>query len=158
MCAATSISAMQSSNAHVAPAFRWAVLLISWLAVTLTFIDRLAWSSVAIEAGGSLGIPVAALGVFVTAFYLGYVASNVVGGPSSDRFGAERVMLMSLVPLGLATFFFGFTTSIPYGFALQMLMGLAAGANYSATVKLIVSWFGLSERGRAMGLAQTPPA
>lgn len=139
-------------DAAVAPAFRWIVLFVSWLAVTLTFTDRLAWASVAVDAGQSLGIPVAALGVFVTAFYVGYVASNVVGGLSSDRFGPERVMLMSLVPLGIATFLFGFTSNLPYGFALQMLMGLSAGANHSATVKLIVSWFGLSERGRAMGL------
>ena len=154
MSATSPISAAPSlgANAKVAPAFRWAVLLVSWLAVTLTFTDRLAWASVAVVAGQSLGIPVAALGVFVTAFYLGYVASNVVGGLSSDRFGPERVMLMSLVPLGAATFLFGFTSSISYGLTLQMLMGLAAGANHSATVKLIVSWFGLSERGRAMGL------
>lgn len=154
MSTASPIDAAPSSTVqvNVAPAFRWAVLLVSWLAVTLTFTDRLAWASVAVVAGQSLGIPVAALGVFVTAFYVGYVASNVVGGLSSDRFGPERVMLISLVPLGIATFLFGFTSSISYGLALQMLMGLAAGANHSATVKLIVSWFGLSERGRAMGL------
>jgi sugar phosphate permease len=140
------------ARADTAPVFRWIVLLVSWLAVTFTFTDRLAWASVAVVAGQSLGISVAALGVFVTAFYIGYVASNVVGGLSSDRFGPERVVLMSLLPLGIFTFLFGFTSTIAYGFALQTLMGLAAGANHSATVKLIVSWFGPSERGRAMGL------
>ncbi|SFV16790.1 Sugar phosphate permease [Methylobacterium sp. 174MFSha1.1] len=142
----------QTVDGIVKPVFRWTVLLISWLAVTLTFTDRLAWASVAVEAGRTLGLPVAALGVFVTAFYSGYVISNAVGGLSSDRFGSERVMLCSLVPLGLATFGFGFTTSITYGLLMQAIMGLAAGANHAATVKLIVSWFGLTERGRAMGL------
>ncbi|WP_024508877.1 MFS transporter [Bradyrhizobium sp. ARR65] len=154
MSSVSPISATSASDGQtrLAPAFRWAVLFISWTAVTLTFTDRLAWATVAVAAGQSLGIPVAALGVFVTAFYTGYVVSNVVGGLSSDRLGPERVMLMSLVPLGIATFCFGFTSSVPFGFALQMLMGLSAGANHSATVKLVVSWFGLAERGRAMGL------
>ncbi|MDD1520778.1 MULTISPECIES: MFS transporter [Bradyrhizobium] len=147
-----STTSVANADAHVAPLFRWIVLFVSWAAVTLTFTDRLAWATVAVVAGQSLQIPIAALGVFITAFYVGYVISNIVGGLSTDRFGPERVMLMSLMPLGLATFCFGFTSSLAYGVALQMLMGLSAGANYSATVKLIVSWFGLSERGRAMGL------
>lgn len=133
-------------------AIRWLVLLVCWGAQTLTFVDRLAWATVAVEAGDALSIPVKVLGIFVTSFYVGYVASNVVGGLSTDRFGPERVILASLAPLGIATFFFGFTDNIPTGLVFQLLMGLAAGANYAATVKLTMAWFGPAERGRAMGL------
>ena len=131
---------------------RWLVLFLCWCAQTLTFVDRLAWATVAVEAGDALSIPVKVLGVFVTSFYVGYVSSNIVGGLSTDRFGPERVVLASLAPLGIATFFFGFTQNIPGGLIFQFLMGLAAGANYAATVKLTMAWFPSAERGRAMGL------
>jgi len=41
------------------------------------------------------------------------------------------------------------------GLAIQFAMGLAAGADYSACVKLITSWFDKRSRGVAMGLFLT---
>lgn len=137
---------------ETSPKIRWFVLFLAWAAVTLTFVDRLAWASVAVDAGNSLEIPIAALGVFVTAFYVGYVISNVLGGLLTDRFGAERVMVACLVPHGIVTFLFGYTDGISMGLVLQLLMGLTAGSTYSVTVKLITAWFDPAERGRAMGL------
>ena len=56
--------------------YRWVVLLFAWGALLLTFVDRIAWSNLAIPVGNSLAMAVGALGVFVTAFYSGYVLSN----------------------------------------------------------------------------------
>ncbi len=131
---------------------RWVILFLAWLAIALTFVDRLAWTSISVQAAPSFGLTTAALGVFVTAFYAGYVISNVVGGLSTDRFGPERIMLAALLPLGLCTFLFGLVSTPLLGIALQALMGLSAGANQSACTKLVVTWFGSKERGRAMGL------
>jgi sugar phosphate permease len=60
-----------------------------------------------------------------------------------------------MIPLGVCTFLFGFTSSIAMGIGLQVLMGLAAGADYSACVKLAATWFEFRLRGRAMGLLIT---
>jgi sugar phosphate permease len=132
--------------------YRWIVLLIAWLSFLVSFIDRLTWANVAVEAGQSLGMTVAQLGVFVTAFYVGYVICNAVGGITSDRIGGRATLTMSMLSLGLATFGFGFTTSLAIGIALQAIMGLAAGADYASCIKLIVTWFDRGSRGRAMGL------
>ena len=61
------------------------ILFIAWLSFLLSFVDRLTWANVAVSVGGSLGLPVAALGIFVTAFYAGYVVCNALGGILSDR-------------------------------------------------------------------------
>ena len=60
--------------------YRWVVLLVAWLSFLISFIDRLTWANVAVSAGSSLGMSVAELGVFVTAFYVGYVICNALGG------------------------------------------------------------------------------
>jgi len=135
--------------------FRWAILAVAWLALLMAFVDRLAWANVAVQVGGSLGLPIAGLGVFVTAFYVGYVGSNAIGGIATDRLGASRMLTMAMIPLGVCTFLFSYTSSVPVGLALQMLMGLAAGADYSACVKLTATWFEFRIRGRAMGLLVT---
>jgi sugar phosphate permease len=133
-------------------AFAWVVLFFAFGVYTLTFIDRLAWGSVAASAGASLGMSVAALGVFVTGFYATYVLSNAAGGFLIDWVGPRRMVLLGLVPLGILTFLFGFTPSVPVGLIIQAGMGVAAGIDYTACIKLVASWFPLRTRGKAMGL------
>lgn len=132
--------------------YRWVILFVAWLSFLLSFIDRLTWANVAVSVGGSLGLPVAALGVFVTAFYVGYVVCNALGGVASDWRGGRLILTLSMLSLGLFTFLFSFTTSIAFGLVVQVLMGLAAGADYASCIKLIVAWFDRPSRGRAMGL------
>nr|WP_315593814.1 MFS transporter [uncultured Cupriavidus sp.] len=137
------------------PKYRWLVLLVCWGALLLTFVDRLAWSNVASTAGTSFGLSVGALGVFVTAFYVGYVCSNLAGGIAVDLLGPRLIISLSILPLGVSTYLFGHVTSVSYGLVAQALMGVSAGCDYSACVKLIATWFEPRERGRAMGLLMT---
>jgi nitrate/nitrite transporter NarK len=94
------------------------------------------------------------LGAFVTAFYTGYVVANIIGGMLTDLLGGRAMMTLALLPLGVFTFAFGETTSLTMGIAIQLAMGLAAGADYSAGMKIIPAWF-TRDRGRAMGLYTT---
>lgn len=148
------MSATAPARGIVAPApwYRWVILFVCWLTFLASFVDRLTWANVAVSVGGSLGLPVAALGVFVTAFYVGYVVCNMAGGFASDRIGGRLTLTLSMLALGFCTFLFGFTTSVTMGLVIQALMGLCAGADYAACIKLIVAWFDRGSRGKAMGL------
>src|ERR1700728_1505904 len=53
----------------LAPRYRWTILFCAWMAFMLSYVDRVAWSSVAAPVGQSLGLSVGMLGAFVTAFY-----------------------------------------------------------------------------------------
>ena len=144
--------AAKSEISAAAPRYRWTILFFVWLIFLLGFVDRLTWANVALSVGGSLGLPVAALGVFVTAFYVGYVVFNALGGIASDRIGGRLTLTVSAILLGGATFTFSFTDSIIFGLIAQLVMGLAAGTDYAASVKLIVAWFDRTSRGAAMGI------
>lgn len=138
-----------------APAvYRWFVLFLVWGAFLMSCVDRVAWGTIAGPVGNSLGLKVVMLGSFVTAFYIGYVIVNVFGGLVTDAMGARKMLALAMIPLGIATFGFSFTHDLPTGLAIQFVMGLAGGADYSAGVKLILSWFG-RERGRALGIYAT---
>jgi len=138
--------------------YRWIVLAIAFAAFFATFLDRLAWASANLLASKSLGIPIAGLGTFVTAFYIGYVSASALTGFVTDRIGPRRILVLALAPLAASTFLFGFTSSFAMGLVLQGLMGLSAGADYAACVKIVASWFAPSERGRALGLFSTAPS
>lgn len=148
------MSTNAATSDAMAPAvwYRWVILFTCWLTFLLSFVDRLTWANVAVSVGDSLGLPVAVLGVFVTAFYLGYVLCNGLGGFASDWIGGRLTLTSSMLALGTCTFLFGWTTSITMGLIIQALMGLSAGADYASCIKLIVAWFDRGSRGKAMGL------
>lgn len=137
-----------------ASTYRWIALFIVWFAFLLSYIGRAAWSTVAAPVGSSLGIDVALLGAFLTAFYAGYVFANFICGVLTDLFGGRAMMTFALLPLGLLTVYFGETRSLSEGIAIQVAMGIAAGADYAAGVKIISAWF-TRDRGRAMGIYTT---
>lgn len=151
--------AASADNAHgTTSAYRWVVLSVAFAAFFITFLDRLAWANANLVASKSLALPIAALGVFVTAFYVGYVAASALAGFVTDRVGSRLMLFFALAPLAVCTFLFGLTTSFAMGLVLQGLMGVFAGADYAACVKVIAGWFARSERGRALGLFSTAPS
>jgi len=142
------------SNVAAYARYRWTALFLVWGGFLVSYIDRRAWSSIAAPVGDAIGLEVAMLGVFVTAFYVGYVLANIVGGVLTDFFGARVMTAATLIPLGILTISFSFTRSLWFGIVIQAAMGLAAGADYSAGMKIIATWF-RKDRGVAMGIFTT---
>lgn len=132
--------------------YRWLVLVLCWLAFTVTSIDRSTWGPASISIGDDLRVPLASLGLFATFYYIGYVASNAGSGFLVDKVGGRLLISVSLVGAGASMMFFGSTTSAWIGMAVQAVIGLFAGAEYAAGIKLISSWFRPEALGKAMGI------
>jgi sugar phosphate permease len=132
--------------------YRWLVLVLCWIAFTMTSVDRSAWGPSSLFVGEALGVPIASLGVFATGYYIGYVISNAGSGFLIDKVGGRLLIAVSLVGAGGFMFLFGSTTSAVVGIAVQGLVGLFAGAEYAAGIKLLSSWFHPKELGKVMGL------
>lgn len=151
---------MTSASKVAAPAtrgstYRWVILLLSWLAFTMTSVDRATWGPASLHVGESLGVAVAGLGVFATAYYIGYVVSNALGGLANDWFGPRWVLSATLFVAGALMIAFGESTSTGVGIALQAAIGLFAGADYSSGIKLIRRWFPTSGQATAIGVYMT---
>lgn len=135
--------------------YRWAILFACWMSFTLTSVDRSTWGPASVFVGDSLAVPVASLGAFATAYYVGYVISNALGGIGTDRLGGRWMLSVSLFGAGALMMLFGSTTSATLGIAVQALVGLFAGADYSAGVRLVASWFPSSKLGLPLGIFTT---
>ena len=143
-----------TTRVSVSP-YRWLVLLLSWAAFTMTSVDRSTWGPASASVGESLAVPLAALGTFATAYYIGYVLSNLGGGFLVDWLGGRLIMSVSGIGAGLAMIAFGSTTSVAVGLAIQALVGLLAGVDFAAGLKLLSTWFPAEKRGFAVGIFVT---
>ena len=150
----STVPAGPAGTATLSP-YRWVVLFACWLSFTLTSVDRSTWGPASVFVGDDLAVPLASLGVFATAYYVGYVISNALGGIGTDRFGGRLMLSVSLFGAGAFMTLFGSTTSATVGIAVQALVGLFAGADYSAGIRLVASWFPASQLGLPMGIFVT---
>lgn len=150
----STVPATPADAATLSP-YRWVVLFACWLSFTLTSVDRSTWGPASVFVGEDLAVPLASLGVFATAYYVGYVISNALGGIGTDRLGGRLMLSVSLFGAGAFMTLFGSTTSAAVGIAVQALVGLFAGADYSAGIRLIASWFPSSQLGLPMGIFVT---
>lgn len=131
------------------------VLVIVWMAFLFSFVDRLSWPPIIPLASKDLGLTKAQAGSFMTAFYIGYVITQLPGGLLTDRFGYRKVLLGSFFVMGVFTALMGTIHSFEQGFWLRVLAGLGSGAVFSACVRAIFDWFPGKGRGTAMGFFMT---
>jgi len=93
-----------------APGYRWTVLAICWVAFTMTSVDRSTWGPASTAVSESLHVPLAALGVFATGYYLGYLISNAGGGVLVDWLGARALLTASCAGAGPFMVLFGWAS------------------------------------------------
>lgn len=141
-----------AGNDEMKSPYRWVILALCTFVMTTSFIVRFAWSTAAAEVSNDMGFNATTLGSFVTAFFCGYVITNAVSGFLTDRFGPKFMILAGTIPLATLVATFGMMNNVPMGLAIQFGIGLTAGVNYSACMKLAASWFGSNERGLAFGV------
>ncbi|MBU2702966.1 MFS family permease [Sporomusaceae bacterium BoRhaA] len=110
------------------------VFLIVWFAFTLSFVDRLAWPPIMPLASKKLGLSAKQAGSYMTAFYTGYILTQIPGGLLTDRFGYRKVLLSSFLLMGLFTGLMGLTTSYEQGLVFRLLAGIGSGAVMAASV------------------------
>lgn len=150
---------MQQPSPEEQPlAYRWVVLALTASCFIFTFFIRFAWPPLIPVVVPILGMKMSQAGAFMSAFYIGYVITQIPAGLIADRFGVRLVLTLSLIVEGLATFAMGSITTYEAGFSLRLVTGLGAGAVYGACARALMEWFPPEERGTAFGAMLGAPS
>ncbi|MDR1545858.1 MAG: MFS transporter, partial [Deltaproteobacteria bacterium] len=148
---------MSDNRGAVESPYRWVVMALAASGFTMAFVSRFAWPPLVPVVMPVMGITLTQAMAFMTAFYIGYVLTQIPGGVLADRFGPRRVLAGALALQALGTFAMGLTVDYRAGFILRIVCGLGAGCVYSSGLKAIVSWFAPAQRGLAIGVLMTSP-
>jgi predicted MFS family arabinose efflux permease len=132
--------------------YRWVILGLCVTCFLFTFITRFAWPPLISVVAPVLGINMTQAGAYMSAFYIGYVLTQIPAGILADRFGVRYILAVSLIMEGLSTSSLSFIHDYHTGFVLRILAGLGAGAVFSSCSRALVEWFPEHERGKAFGI------
>ena len=136
---------------------KWVILILSVACYLMGFIVRFTWPPMIAVAAPDLGIDMARSGMYMSAFYIGYVLTHIPAGVLADRFGVRYLLFAAMLLEGLSSLGMAQIDSFLLGFWLRILGGLGAGTVYAACVRSVTTWFDRKERGMAFGIMMLAP-
>jgi MFS transporter, ACS family, hexuronate transporter len=142
----------------VALPYRWVILAMMVGCFVFTFFVRFTWPPLIPVVVPVLGMKMTQAGAYMSAFYLGYVITQIPAGILADRFGVRIILAVSLIIEGISTLGMGYITTYDTGFALRVITGLGAGAVFAACARSLMEWFPAKERGTAFGIMLGAPS
>ena len=148
-----------TDNKHPAPVgtlprARWSRIgFILFLIYAVAFAERTNISVAAPAMQDDLALSTASTGLMLSAFFWGYILTQVPGGWLANRYGSRVVISVALVMWGVTALLTAAAPTLPLLLAARFLMGLSEGVVWPAFAVLFMNWFPRSERARAAGLA-----
>jgi MFS transporter, ACS family, hexuronate transporter len=141
-----------------ASAFRWVILGLTTLSFLFTFMTRFSWPPLIPVMRPIFGFSAVEAGSFMSAFYFGYVLTQIPAGILADRLGPRFVLAGSLIIPGIFMFLMQYMHGYAVGFWMRFVIGLGAGANMSAATRAVTEWFPAKERTLAWGVLMSSPS
>lgn len=132
------------------------VLTAMIFAVAMTFIDQTIVSIAAPKIQSELGLTDAGLQWAVNAYLLALAALFAFGGRLADTVGHRRMVVLGVVLFAAASALCGLTptggAALPWLITFRALQGAGGAIMYPAALAIVVSAYGLRERGKALAL------
>ncbi len=135
---------------------RYTVVGLFFLATLICYLDRVNVSVAIIPMARELRYSPATEGLVLSAFFWGYIVSQLGGGWIADRFGGKAVLGFGVACWSLATFITPpCAASLPLLLGARVLLGIGEGVNFPAIHSLAARWAPARERARALALSYT---
>lgn len=137
---------------------KWLALLSVTLAYSFAFLTRYIWSPIMSDVGAEFQISSTQMGIYMTAFMIGYLIMQIPGGILADRL-RPKYLLMTCVGIATASSaVFSGISSYGIGLLIRGLEGLSLGGIYSSCSKIVSGYFPQKDRAVAMGILLASPS
>ena len=130
---------------------RYVIMLMIFVSVVITFLDRSNISITAPAMRTELGIDTIHMGWILSAFGWTYAFCQIPGGWLVDRIGPRLFYPALLILWSLATALLGVVGSVASLIAIRLLIGALEAPSYSINNRVVSSWFPDRERAGAIG-------
>lgn len=131
-----------------------AILLTAlFLGYTMVYIDKMSVAYSLIPIAKEWGLSPEIKGGVMSAFFLGYAMMQVPMGFAINKVGSRRILIGSILGIGVFSFLFGVGTSILMLIVIRFLTGLIAHSGYASSAsKEVTMNFPMEQRTFAQGI------
>jgi MFS family permease len=133
---------------------RWAIALLV-AGGALNYVDRATLSVANGAIQTDLGIPVAKMGLLLSAFLWAYAIAQLPVGALIDRYGPRRTLGLGLLGWSVAQAAGGLVTGFWVFIAARFALGVGEAPLFPGGARVVRDWFDVRSRGFATGLCQS---
>lgn len=127
------------------------------LAFSFTFLSRYIWSPLMADVSGEFGINATQAGLYMSAFFAGYLVTQIPGGIMADRYQPKYILIACTVLGGAMTALMSKITSYEMGLMIRVITGISSGCVMAQCSKVVALTFAPQERASAMGVVLASP-
>lgn len=127
------------------------------LAFSFTFLSRYIWSPLMADVSGEFGINATQAGLYMSAFFAGYLITQIPGGIMADRYQPKYILIACTVLGGAMTALMSRITSYEMGLVIRVITGISSGCVMAQCSKVVALTFAPQERASAMGVVLASP-
>jgi len=132
------------------PQQRWLrIIPVAFVMYTIAYIDRTNISLALPSLSLDLHMSPTQAGDAAGVFFWGYLLLQIPGGHLAERWSAKRFVSILLVLWGIGSVGCGFVRTGREFWVMRVLLGVAEGGVWPATLVLLANWFPRAERARA---------
>ena len=131
---------------------RNSILALLFLGWALGNLDRYIMNYAVLSITEDLNLSASSTGLLLSSFFAGYAIMQLPGGWLSDRFGARKVLIMSVIMWSIFTGLTGAAWSMFSMVIIRFLFGIGEGGFQPASSKIISQVFPQEKRAGAMSI------
>ncbi|HKD09549.1 MAG TPA: MFS transporter [Bryobacteraceae bacterium] len=121
----------------------------------LNYVDRATLSVANKLIQEDLGIPIARMGLLLSAFLWAYAFAQLPIGGLIDRYGPRKLLGLGLFGWSLAQAAGGFVNSFGAFVGARVALGIGEAPLFPGGARVVRDWFAVRQRGFATGLCQS---
>jgi MFS family permease len=141
-------------SARIISIQRWSIVLLV-AGGALNYVDRATLSVANKLIQDELGIPVARMGLLLSAFLWAYALAQLPVGGLIDRFGPRRLLGLGLFTWSVAQAAGALVTGFGVFIVARIALGFGEAPLFPGGARVARDWFGIRQRGFATGLMQS---
>ncbi|RNB83988.1 MFS transporter [Brevibacillus nitrificans] len=134
------------------------VLVLLFLTWIVNYLDKNSMNIAIVAISKEFQLNPTQSGMVISSFFLAYAIMQLIGGWLTDKHGARKVILVSLLVWSAFTVFTGFAWSFASLLVIRFLFGIGEGSFPSASSVALAETFPKEERARAKGVLTSATA
>ncbi|RLL42666.1 MFS transporter [Oceanobacillus piezotolerans] len=131
---------------------RKTLVILLFLGWALGNLDRYLINYAVVYIGDDLSLTGTQTGLILSSFFLGYALMQLPGGLLADKFGARRVLLVSVIVWSIFTGLTAVALTLGVMLIVRFLFGIGEGGFQPSASKIISTSFPQNERSRVMSI------
>jgi len=132
--------------------YRWIVAFILFFAYSIQYLDRVKTNVLNPAIAKDIGLTTIDIGTGAFLMLIFYAPAQFISGILTDKFGAKKILIFSVIAWSLMTAWMGFIKTPTEYFYRMAIFGLLVGTEYVPSARILMRWFNKDGRARAQAL------